>query len=74
MEATLDGEARCACCGRYPLVGEGVTVHAKLEQSSLVVCETCERHGRASRLGPVTATDRVRTLGGARNVRLLKPV
>ena len=73
MEATLDGEARCACCNRYPLIGEEVTVHAKLARSPLVVCETCEAGGRASRLGPVTGTDRVRSLGGARNVRLLKP-
>ena len=68
----IDGVTRCTCCGRYPLVGEHVVRHAaegrKLEGWA---CERCERTGRVRRLGPVALVTRVRSFGGAMNVRRL---
>ena len=68
----IDGVARCACCDRYPLVGEQVVRHAaKRRQAEGWACTDCEDSGRASRLGPATRVARVRTFGGALNVRRL---
>jgi hypothetical protein len=74
MEATITdvqhpigGAVRCACCGRYPLVGEHVTRHVS-RSSREWACESCESAGRGARLGAITDSDRVRSLGGARNV------
>jgi hypothetical protein len=64
----IDGVARCACCSRFPLVGERVVRHVGRSESGWV-CDGCERAGRGSRIGPVAESDRVRSLGGAMNVR-----
>ncbi|MCB0876552.1 MAG: hypothetical protein R2718_01715 [Solirubrobacterales bacterium] len=63
----IDGIVRCAVCGRFPLVGEQVTTHAAGDARASV-CETCESSGRGARLGAVTGSDRVRSVGGAANV------
>ena len=68
----IDGVARCSCCHRYPLVGEQVVRHAAAGKSPEGwVCDGCESGGRARRLGPVSGHARVRTFGGAMNVRRL---
>jgi hypothetical protein len=68
----LDGVAQCNCCRRYPLVGEQVVRHAaEGRRAGGWVCERCEQDGRARRLGPVTLIARVRSFGGAMNVRRL---
>lgn len=61
----IDGVTQCACCGRFPLVGELAIRHRHGDWA----CSSCERAGRADRLGPPNASERVRTLGGAMNVR-----
>jgi len=66
-EHPIDGVARCAICRRFPLVGERVTRHAGRGGGEWA-CETCEGDGRSGRLGAVTGSDRVRSLGGAANV------
>ena len=63
----IDGVVRCAVCGRFPLVGEQVTRHEGRGQGDWA-CETCESSGRSARLGAVTRSDRVRSIGGAANV------
>ncbi|MGI8726990.1 MAG: hypothetical protein ACR2K6_04845 [Solirubrobacterales bacterium] len=63
----IDGVTQCVCCSRFPLVGELVTRHRDGEGGW--ACSSCERAGRADRLGPPSGSDRVRTLGGAMNVR-----
>jgi hypothetical protein len=67
-EHPIDGVVRCACCGRFPLVGERVTLHVGRKGDDWA-CATCESDGRGERLGAVTASDRVRSIGGANNVR-----
>jgi hypothetical protein len=68
----IDGVAQCSCCHRYPLVGEQVVRHAaEGRRTDGWVCERCERAGRARRLGPVALITRVRSFGGAMNVRRL---
>lgn len=68
----IDGVARCACCHRYPLVGEQVVRHeAKGRRAEGWACTDCEDAGRATRLGPAVSATRVRTFGGALNVRRL---
>jgi hypothetical protein len=67
-EHPIDGVVRCACCGRFPLVGERVTRHVGRKGDDWA-CASCESDGRSSRLGAVAASDRVRSLGGANNVR-----
>jgi hypothetical protein len=68
----IDGVARCACCHRYPLVGEQVVRHAaKGRRAEGWACSSCEETGRAARLGPALTAARVRTFGGALNVRRL---
>jgi hypothetical protein len=66
----IDGVARCGCCGRFPLLGEQVVRHAGRSGGSWA-CEGCETGGRARRLGEVIGQARVRSLGGALNVRRL---
>ena len=68
VEHPVDGSVRCACCGRFPLVGEQVTRHLSRHGGEWA-CESCEGAGRGARLGAITDSDRVRSLGGARNVR-----
>lgn len=68
----IAGVVHCACCGRFPLVGELVTEHAEAERKRddrIWACPTCEGDGRTARLGPATGGGRVRSLGGAANVR-----
>ena len=68
----IAGVVHCACCGRFPLVGELVTEHAGAKRNRddrIWACPTCEGDGRAARLGPAAGSDRVRSLGGAANVR-----
>jgi hypothetical protein len=64
----IDGDARCACCKRFPLVGEQVVRHVGRSGGGWV-CEGCERAGRGDRLGAPAEAERVRSLGGAMNVR-----
>lgn len=66
-EHPIDGVVRCAVCERFPLVGEQVTRHESRGDDEWA-CETCESSGRCARLGAVTGTDRVRSIGGAANV------
>lgn len=66
-ERPIDGTARCAVCGRFPLVGERVTLHSGRGEPEWS-CETCESSGRSNELGPIRGSDRVRSVGGARNV------
>ncbi len=66
----IDGVTSCACCGRHPLVGEQVVHHAaRGRKPTAWVCEGCEAAGRARRLGPPDGRVRVRSFGGAMNVR-----
>jgi hypothetical protein len=64
----IDGVARCRCCSRFPLVGEIVVRHRGRNGTGWA-CESCERQGRGAQLGPVVETERIRSLGGAMNVR-----
>ena len=64
----IDGVVLCSCCGRFPLVGERVTRRAT-HAGEAWACDSCERSGRGERLGTVVESDRVRSLGGAANVR-----
>jgi hypothetical protein len=66
-EHPIDGVVRCAVCERFPLVGEQVIRHGGRGDGEWA-CETCERSGRSARLGTVTGSDRVRSIGGAANV------
>lgn len=68
-EHPIAGDARCTCCGRFPLVGEWLTGYGSGGPERLWSCETCESDGRAQRLGSPIDRDRVRSLGGAANVR-----
>lgn len=64
----IDGVVRCACCRRFPLVGERVTRHV-VRKGDGWACASCESAGRGERLGAVAEVDRVRSIGGANNVR-----
>lgn len=64
----IDGVARCCACERFPLVGELVVLHAGRKRSGWV-CERCEAAGRGDRIGPATQRARIRSFGGAMNVR-----
>jgi len=66
-EHPIDGVVRCAVCERFPLVGERVTRHGGSGDGEWA-CETCESSGRSARLGAVSGSDRVRSIGGAANV------
>jgi hypothetical protein len=67
-ERPIDGAVSCAACGRFPLVGERVTLHAGSGRAEWA-CEPCEGAGRGEPLGAVRGRDRVRSVGGAANVR-----
>jgi hypothetical protein len=64
----IDGVTRCCACERFPLVGEVVVLHAGRRQTGWV-CERCEAAGRGDRIGPATQAARIRSVGGAMNVR-----
>ena len=64
----IDGVASCTCCGRFPLVGEQVVRHSGRKHSGWV-CERCEATGRGDRVGPAGERARIRSFGGAMNVR-----
>jgi hypothetical protein len=64
----IDGVALCCCCGRFPLVGEHV-VRREGRKRSGWVCERCETAEAGERIGPVGERARVRSFGGAMNVR-----
>jgi hypothetical protein len=66
-EHPIDGVVSCACCGRFPLVGERVTRHIS-RRGREWACESCEGSGRGARLGAITDSDRVRSFAGAANV------
>jgi hypothetical protein len=66
-ERPIDGVVRCAACGRHPLVGEQVTLHAGRSGPEWA-CETCEGGGHGDGLGAVSGRERVRSVGGAANV------
>jgi len=65
----IDGVIRCGCCLRLPLVGEPVTRHRSRKGGTDWACGECERSGRAASLGEIVERERVRSLGGAMNVR-----
>jgi hypothetical protein len=69
FEHPIDGTVSCGCCGRFPLVGERVTRHVN-RRGREWACEPCEASGRCARLGAITDSDRVRSLGGAANVHV----
>ena len=69
LEHPIDGTVSCGCCGRFPLVGERVTRHVN-RRGREWACESCEASGRGARLGAITDSDRVRSLGGAANVHV----
>jgi hypothetical protein len=64
----IDGVARCSCCKRFPLIGEQVVRHVGPDDSGWV-CEGCEAAGRGDRIGPPDERARIRSCGGAMNVR-----
>lgn len=64
----IDGVLRCSCCERFPLLGEHV-VHRHGGGRAGWVCTGCEAEGRGEALGPAVRTARIRSLGGAMNVR-----
>ncbi len=64
----IDGVARCICCERFPLVGERA-IRRKGEGSDGWVCERCEMAGRGERVGRPVMAVRIRSFGGAMNVR-----
>ena len=64
----IDGVTRCACCERFPLIGEQVVRHAGRKGAGWV-CSSCETAGRGDRIGAPVASARMRSLGGAMNVR-----
>lgn len=66
-EHPIDGVVLCSCCGRFPLVGEPVTLRGTAAGQAWA-CDTCEHLGAAERLGAIMGIDRVRSLGGAANV------
>jgi len=68
-EHPIDGMVSCACCGRFPLVGEQVTRHIS-RRGREWACESCEASGRGASLGAITDSDRVRSLAGAANVHV----
>lgn len=63
----IDGVVSCSCCERFPLVGERITRHEGKRGGW--ACESCERDGKGRKLGPIAERDRIRSLGGAMNVR-----
>lgn len=68
----IDGVAQCLACERFPLVGENVYRHESSGgRTGGWICESCEEHGAGAGAGPASARMRVRTLGGAMNVRRL---
>lgn len=67
-EEPIDGVVRCSCCERFPLVGEQVIRHHGRKLGGWV-CERCEIAGDGDRIGPATERARVRSFGGAMNVR-----
>jgi hypothetical protein len=64
----IDGVACCCCCKRFPLVGEQVVRHAGRKGDGWV-CERCEAAGRGDAIGPAGERLRIRSIGGAMNVR-----
>lgn len=64
----IDGVARCSCCQRFPLVGEHVVHHVGRKRSGWV-CERCEAAGRGDAIGAPGERLRIRSIGGALNVR-----
>lgn len=64
----IDGVARCGSCERFPLLGEQVVRHEG-RAGGTWVCAGCESSGRGERLGRITGMARVRSFGGAMNVR-----
>lgn len=75
----IDGVVRCACCDRFPLLGELVIRHegpqgrrGRKPSNGGWVCACCERSGRGEPLGAVAGSSRVRSLGGAMNVRRVR--
>lgn len=67
-EEPIDGVARCSCCERFPLVGELITRRSGRKQGGWV-CDRCEAAGRGERIGEAIEQARIRSIGGAMNVR-----
>ena len=63
----------CFICGRYPLVGEEVTLHADGKRET-PVCDQCLPNPRAAALGEPIGRERIRSVEGAATVRRLIPV
>ena len=66
--SAIAGAARCGCCSRVPLVGENVTLRRHRGVMAWV-CEPCGLTRRRGRRGVALRSDRVRSFGGALNVR-----
>lgn len=64
----IAGAVSCACCSRVPLVGEVVTAR-EYRKSTRWVCEPCSVTKRRARRGRELRSVRIRSFGGALNVR-----
>jgi hypothetical protein len=68
VAAAIAGAVHCGCCSRAPLVGETVSLRVR-GNTSRWVCEVCEHARRWRPLGRELRRERVRSVGGALNVR-----
>ncbi len=68
LSEAIDGVACCASCARFPLLGEQVVRHHGRKGDGWV-CESCESAGRGKGFGAAVGRARIRSLGGAMNVR-----
>ena len=64
----IAGAVSCSCCSRVLLVGETVTAREH-RGSAIWVCAPCSRSRRRARRGRELRSDRIRSFGGALNVR-----
>ncbi|MGI9557600.1 MAG: hypothetical protein ACR2N5_06635 [Solirubrobacterales bacterium] len=64
----IAGAVRCSSCARVPLIGEVVGIRRHRAETRWV-CEPCARSSRKARKGDELGTQRVRSFGGALNVR-----
>jgi hypothetical protein len=69
----MDEFTRCSACPRHPLVGEWVTLMCDGGVES-PVCDLCLDRPRSIALGEPKRRERIRTVAGAANIRLLAPV
>lgn len=75
----ISGACECSACKRTLLIGEAAFIHRKVARNNEVlseawICELCEHKRVARRAGRAVRRERVRSLGGAMNVRRRNPV